>query len=163
MNDISSTPYRLTVPAEMPVPPRGGNAGRPLVDNSVLDRLREDLDNDTGLVTAFIADYALYLPLRIQRLRAALVTGNFDDAVDAVLSLKSSSQMVGATHLAGLAVDLETRINDHSHPDPAVTLPCEADTFLGPISDCGRHTINSLMSYCLTEPPLAGTRGRPAG
>ncbi|WP_285244070.1 Hpt domain-containing protein [Pseudarthrobacter sp. fls2-241-R2A-127] len=163
MNEISSTPYRLTVPAEMPVPPQRGNAGRPLVDKSVLDRLREDLDNDTGLVTAFIADYALYLPRRIQRLRAALVTGNFDDAVDAVLSLKSSSLMVGATQLAGLAVDLESRIHVNARPDPAVTLLRAADIFLGPISDCGRHTLNWLMSYSLTEPPRADSRGWAAG
>ena len=153
MNDSSSTPCQLDGRPDVTALQRRPDAGRVLVDQSVLDRLREDLDNDARLVTAFIADYALHLPRRIQRLGAAMTTGNFDDAVDAVLSLRSSSQMVGATHLADLAVDLACRIHGHAKPAPAVILPRQADTFLGPISDCGSHTIDWLMSYCSTEPP----------
>ena len=123
------------------------DAGRPLVDQSVLDRLREELDEDEGYCTVFVGNFIDYLPLRIGRLRLALTTGDLDGAVDAVLSLKTSSQMVGAERLAGLAMDLESAIRERlTHSDVAVALPRLAATYLKPINQCSRQTLHRLQA-----------------
>jgi HPt (histidine-containing phosphotransfer) domain-containing protein len=123
------------------------DAGRPLVDQSVLDRLREELDEDEGYCTVFVGNFIDYLPRRIGRLRLALTTGDLEGAVDAVLSLKTSSQMVGAERLAGLALDLESAIrSDSSRSDVAVVLPRLAAAYLKPIDQCSKQTLHRLQA-----------------
>ena len=123
------------------------DSGRPLVDQSVLDRLREELDEDEGYCTVFVGNFIDYLPRRIGRLRLALTTGDLDGAVDAILSLKTSSQMVGAERLAGLALDLESAIrSDSAHGDVAVELPRLAAAYLKPINQCSRQTLHRLQA-----------------
>ena len=123
------------------------DAGRPLVDQSVLDRLREELDDDEGYCTVFVGNFIQLLPLRIGRLRLALTTGDLDGAVDAVLSLKTSSQMVGAERLAGLAMDLENEMRDEAaRREAAVALPRLAAAFLKPINQCSRQTLHRLQA-----------------
>lgn len=120
---------------------------RPLVDQSVLDRLLEELDQDEGYFTVFVAKFMQLLPLRIGKLRLALTTGDLDGAVDAVLSLKTSSQMVGAERLAALAMDLEGAIRHESKQgDLAVTLPRLAATYLKQIDQCSRQTLHRLQA-----------------
>lgn len=134
-------------PAERTVMTQSDDGGRPLVDQSVLDRLREELDEDEGYCTVFVGNFIDYLPRRIGRLRLALTTGDLDGAVDAILSLKTSSQMVGAERLAGLALDLESAIrSDSAHGDVAVTLPRLAATYLKPINQCSRQTLHRLQA-----------------
>ena len=121
------------------------DAGRPLVDQSVLDRLRVELDEDEGYSTVFVGNFIGYLPVRIDRLRLALTTGDLAGAVDAILSLKTSSQMVGAERLAGLAMDLERSIRDDApRALPSVALPRLAADYLRPINLCCRQTLNRL-------------------
>lgn len=121
------------------------DVGRPLVDPSVLDRLREELAEDEGYCTVFVGNFIDYLPVRIGKLRLALTTGDLPGAVDAVLSLKTSSQMVGAERLAGLAMDLECSIRDGApREEPSVALPRLAADFLRPINLCCRQTLNRL-------------------
>ncbi|MDR6415760.1 Hpt domain-containing protein [Pseudarthrobacter sulfonivorans] len=121
------------------------DAGRPLVDPSVLDRLREELAEDEGYCTVFVGNFIDYLPVRIGKLRLALTTGDLPGAVDAVLSLKTSSQMVGAERLAGLAMDLERSIREDSpREEPSVALPRLAADYLRPINLCCRQTLNRL-------------------
>ena len=123
------------------------DSGRPLVDQSVLDRLRAELDEDEGYCTVFVGNFIEYLPHRIGRLRLALTTGDLDGAIDAVLSLKTASQMVGAERLAGLAMDLEGAIRDQSRQaDASVSLPHVAAAFLKPIDHCGRQTLHRLQA-----------------
>ena len=134
-------------PAERTVMTQSDDAGRPLVDQSVLDRLREELDEDEGYCTVFVGNFIDYLPRRIGRLRLALTTGDLDGAVDAILSLKTSSQMVGAERLAGLALDLESAIrSDSAHGDVAVELPRLAAAYLKPINQCSRQTLHRLQA-----------------
>ena len=134
-------------PAERTVMTQSDDAGRPLVDQSVLDRLREELDEDEGYCTVFVGNFIDYLPRRIGRLRLALTTGDLDGAVDAILSLKTSSQMVGAERLAGLALDLESAIrSDSAHCDVAVELPRLAAAYLKPINQCSRQTLHRLQA-----------------
>ncbi|OAE03473.1 Hpt domain-containing protein [Arthrobacter sp. OY3WO11] len=125
------------------------DAPRPLVDQSVLDRLREELEEDEGYCRVFVGNFIEYLPHRIGRLRLALTTGDLEGSVDAVLSLKTSSQMVGAERLAGLAMDLEGELRGEArHSDVAVVLPQLAAAFLRPISQCSRQTMHRLQSQC---------------
>ncbi|WP_458782203.1 Hpt domain-containing protein [Arthrobacter sp. D3-16] len=121
------------------------DAGRPLVDRTVLDRLREELGEDEGYCRIFVGNFIDYLPDRVGRLRLALTTGDLDASVDAVLSLKTSSQMVGAARLAGLATALEGEIRSGGpDADAAVVLPKLAASFLRRISQCSRQTMNRL-------------------
>jgi HPt (histidine-containing phosphotransfer) domain-containing protein len=134
-------------PAERTVMTQSDDAGRPLVDQSVLDRLREELDEDEGYCTVFVGNFIDYLPRRIGRLRLALTTGDLEGAVDAVLSLKTSSQMVGAERLAGLALDLESAIRSDSwRSDVAVVLPRLAAAYLKPIDQCSKQTLHRLQA-----------------
>jgi HPt (histidine-containing phosphotransfer) domain-containing protein len=125
------------------------DAGRPLVDHSVLDRLREELEDDGGYCRVFVGNYIDYLPHRIGRLQLALTTGDLDGSVDAVLSLKTSSQMVGAERLASLAIALEGEIRTEAYDaDVAIVLPRLAASFLRPINQCGRQTMHRLQTQC---------------
>ena len=138
-----------TVSAERTVMSAADDAPRPLVDQSVLDRLREELEEDEGYCKVFVGNFIEYLPHRIGRLRLALTTGDLEGSVDAVLSLKTSSQMVGAERLAGLAMDLEGELrNEARHSDVAVVLPQLAAAFLRPINLCSRQTMHRLQSQC---------------
>lgn len=129
------------------------DAGRHLVDPSVLDRLRVELDEDEGYCSVFVGNFIDCLPLRIGRLRLALTTGDLDGAVDAILSLKTSSQMVGAERLAGLAMDLERSIREESpRAEPSVALPRLAVNYLRPINQCSRQTLHRLQAQ---RPPGA--------
>ncbi|GAC1371509.1 MAG: hypothetical protein NVSMB43_07550 [Pseudarthrobacter sp.] len=122
-------------------------AGRPLVDPSVLDRLRDELAEDAGYCTVFVGNFIDYLPVRIGKLRLALTTGDLPGAVDAVLSIKTSSQMVGAERLADLAMDLERSIREDSpRTEPSVSLPKLAVDYLRPLNLCIRQTLFRLES-----------------
>jgi histidine phosphotransfer protein HptB len=125
------------------------DAPRPLVDQSVLDRLRDELDDEEGYSRVFVGNFIEYLPQRLNRLRLALTTGDLEGSMDAVLSLKTSSQMVGAERLAGLALDLENEIRAEArHADMTVALPRLAATFLRPITQCSRQTTHRLQAQC---------------
>lgn len=131
----------------------------PLVDQAVLDRLREELEDDEGYFRMFVADFIQCLPQRISRLRLALTTGDLDGSMDAVLSLKTSSQMVGAERLAGLAIELESEIRTKAREsDVAVVLPRLAATFLRPISQCSRQTTHRLQAQCPPGGPPGASR-----
>lgn len=124
------------------------DAGRPLVDPSVIDRLRAELEDDEGYSSVFVSNFIDCLPARIAKLRLALTTGDLDGALDAVLSLKTSSQMVGAERLAGLAMDLERSIReDPPRSEPSVVLPRLAANYLRPINQCSRQTIHRLETH----------------
>jgi hypothetical protein len=125
------------------------DAPRPLVDQSVLDRLREELEEDELYCKVFVGNFIECLPDRIGRLRLALTTGDLEGSVDAILSLKTSSQMVGAERLAGLAMELEGEIRTEARAaDAAVVLPRLAATFLRPINVCSRMTMHRLQAQC---------------
>ncbi|MGX1162237.1 Hpt domain-containing protein [Arthrobacter sp. SLBN-100] len=125
------------------------DAGRPLVDQAVLNRLRDELGEDGGYCKVFVGNFIEYLPHRIGRLQLALTTGDLDGSVDAVLSLKTSSQMVGAERLARLAMALEGEIRTEAYDaDVAVVLPRLAGSYLRPIYQCSQQTMHRLQAQC---------------
>jgi HPt (histidine-containing phosphotransfer) domain-containing protein len=128
----------------------------PLLDPAVLVRLREELDDDEGVWKVFVQNFIAHLPERTERLRQTLTTGDLKGAIDAVLSLKTSSQMVGAERLAGLAMDLEQDIRrDTRDTDPAVALPQLAAAHLRRIKQCSRQTTYLLQAALKQKPDLS--------
>lgn len=124
-----------------------GDGYAPLLNPAVLERLREELEGDEGVWRIFVQNFIGHLPERIERLRQTLTTGDFRGAMDAVLSLKTSSQMVGAERLAGMALDLEGALrNDTRYTDAAVALPRLAAGYLRRIKQCGRQTTYLLQA-----------------
>ena len=87
-----------------------GECTEVLVDRAVLIALQAELGGDPGIISAFVRNYVSLLPWRVSRLHAALDNLDMEDAMDAVLSLKTSSHMVGAICLEWLAQDLEINL-----------------------------------------------------
>lgn len=91
-----------------------------LVDHTVLTGLQAELGGDPTIIHAFVRNYVALLPWRVSRLHRALDNLDIEDAMDAVLSLKTSSHMVGAICMERLATELEMSIRllpsaDHLH------------------------------------------------
>jgi hypothetical protein len=81
----------------------------PLVDASILQDLEEEL-NGSELAIRFARDYAAMWDLRCTRLAAAVQSQDIDAALDAIISLKITSAMIGGLRLAWLAETLENVI-----------------------------------------------------
>jgi HPt (histidine-containing phosphotransfer) domain-containing protein len=130
-----------------------GDGFAPLLDPAVLVRLREELDDDEGVWKVFVQNFIAHLPQRTERLRQTLTTGDLKGAMEAVLSLKTSSQMVGAERLAGMALNLEQAIrNDTRDTDPAVALPQLAAVHLRRLTQCSRQTTYLLRAALKQKP-----------
>ncbi|MGO4146724.1 Hpt domain-containing protein [Paenarthrobacter sp. YAF11_1] len=105
-----------------------------LVDRTVLTELQAELGGDQAIISAFVRNYVALLPWRVSRLHRALEHLDMEDAMDAVLSLKTSSHMVGAICMNRLATELEISIRllpnaDHLHELSAQV--SEIDRFVG--------------------------------
>lgn len=116
----------------------------PLLDTSVLDELREELQNDEPIWKAFIRNYYMYLPSRVERLRLTLLAANLESAKDAALSLRTSSQMIGAKRLAWLAQQIEDALNENTKEQDDAALPHIAHTRLQPVTTCAQQTGQQL-------------------
>jgi HPt (histidine-containing phosphotransfer) domain-containing protein len=128
----------------------------PLLDPAVLERLREELDDDDGVWKVFVQNFIGYLPERTERLRQTLTTGDYKGAMDAVLSLKTSSQMVGASRLADMALDLERALRYETREiEPAVALPRLAAEHLRRIKQCSRQTTYLLQATLKQKPDVS--------
>ena len=132
-------------------------ASLPLLDQAVLRKLREELDDDDGLWRVFVQNFIELLPERSERLRLALTTADLPGAVTAVLSLKTSSQMVGAEQLAGLAFDLEQSLRIDGLTEPDRVLPRLAAAHLRRVIQCSRQTTYLLQRH-LASKGLPGSR-----
>jgi hypothetical protein len=106
-----------------------------LVDPAVLQDLEEQLD---GRVVAlrFVSDYTDMWEQRFRRLAAAVATQDWPAAMDAVISLKIASAMVGGLRLAWLAESLEKLIRREDY-EPGNALLAE-------IAEHGGQTIREL-------------------
>ncbi|ACL41250.1 Hpt domain protein [Pseudarthrobacter chlorophenolicus A6] len=125
----------------------------PLLDKAVLERLRSDLDDDEGVWQVFIQDFIANLPHRIQKVRLTFTTGDAPGALDAILSLKTSSQMIGAERLAGLALEMERALRTASRGNGSATaLPRLAAQHLRGIKQCADQTTNLLRALLQDRP-----------
>ena len=113
------------------------DAAPPLVDPAALRELGAQLD-DPVVAKDFARDYVKMWDGRYRSLAAALDGGGEAGSLDAVLSLKISSAMVGCIRLARLAGDVEdaVRCGDMER----------ARSLLPEVAERGRETVNALQA-----------------
>ncbi|QDY90405.1 Hpt domain-containing protein [Arthrobacter sp. UKPF54-2] len=120
-----------------------GSGAAPLVDPAALQDLGEQL-NSAAVAKGFARDYAQMWDRRYEALATALDRRDQAAALDAALSLKTSSSMVGGLRLAELAADLEEAIRS-GHL-------AEAASRLDDVAARGSETVDELQfSYILWE------------
>lgn len=78
----------------------------PLVCTETLRDLEESLFGERSLCRTFVCRYVEMWPGRFERIQDAVSTQDHDHAMDAALSLRSSSMMVGAVRLGELTTEL---------------------------------------------------------
>jgi len=106
----------------------------PVLDLDVLRELEEDMGS-TGIAHNFARDYIKIWNKRRTYLEASVEDDDAEAAMDAVLSLKNSALMVGASRLAQLAVNLERLVKNGDLPAVRRLLPFVALT--GDQTVCG--------------------------
>ena len=114
----------------------------PLIDAAVLDELEDDLAG-TGLAQRFARDYAGMWDLRLARLETAVGSGDEDLALDAVISLKISSAMVGGLRLARLAELLEGLIRQGDF--------VQGRALMAGVARDGARTVSELQATYILE------------
>ncbi|MDF9751055.1 Hpt domain-containing protein [Arthrobacter sp. ES3-54] len=125
-----------SAPAALPAAP-------PLVDPAALQDLGAQLDSP-AVAKGFARDYTRMWDQRYRSLASALERGDLAGSMDAVLSLKTSSAMVGGLRLAQLAGELESalRAGDMGH----------ALALLRVVAERGGETVDELQfSYVLWD------------
>ncbi|TQJ60212.1 hypothetical protein FBY30_2475 [Arthrobacter sp. SLBN-83] len=114
----------------------------PLIDTAVLDELEEELAG-TGLAQRFARDYAAMWDLRLTRLGTAVDSQDEDSALDAVISLKISSAMVGGVRLARLAELLEGLIRQGDF--------AQGQAMMAGVALDGARTVSELQETYILE------------
>jgi hypothetical protein len=115
----------------------------PLVDPAALQDLGVQLESP-AVAQCFARDYAKMWDRRYDSLASALGRRDQAAALDAVLSLKTSSVMVGGVHLAQLAGELESAVRDGDMD--------QAQSLLGAVASRGGETVDELQfSYVLWD------------
>lgn len=92
----------------------GAGRALPAFDRRPLKRLAREMKSKEA-AEKFAAAYAKLLPQRVDKISHALTTGDNDLAMDAVLSLKTSSSMVGALRMEQHCVRLELALVKTDH------------------------------------------------
>lgn len=107
------------------------------VDAEVLRDLEEQLAGPS-IVQRFIQDYVSLWQRRHETLAAAIERQDAEAALDAAISLKVSSSMVGGIPLARLAKELQETIQAGNFP--------AGEELLSAVGVCGRATVNELVA-----------------
>ena len=108
----------------------------PLVCAETLQDLEESLFGEQSLCRNFVCRYIDMWPGRFERINDAVVTQHHEDAMDAALSLRSSSMMVGAQRLGDLTTELILLLEGGRHAAAAKKL--------APLRSCGNETASQL-------------------
>lgn len=118
----------------------------PVIDTDALGRLREQL-GDPEIMRGFLRRYESMLEQRLERLQHALDAQDHDDWMDAVLSLKTSSAMAGATALAHLSAELQDCLT--KRPPEAVRWPMAdgLEAVMAALRHLARETAQQLRSF----------------
>ena len=115
----------------------------PLVDPAALQDLGAQLESPS-VAKRFARDYARMWDQRYSCLASALDRRDKAGSLEAVLSLKTSSAMVGGVQLARLAGELEAAVRG-GDMDRATSL-------LGEVAERGSETVDELQySYIIWE------------
>lgn len=116
----------------------------PLVCSETLRSLEESLDDERALCLSFVCRYIDMWPGRFERIHDAVTSGHAEDALDAVLSLRSSSMMVGAARLGELSTDLLNFLERGRYAAAAKKLAA--------LQACGNQTAYHLTSSYVNVP-----------
>ncbi|OAE02532.1 Hpt domain-containing protein [Arthrobacter sp. OY3WO11] len=114
----------------------------PLVDAAVLEELEDELAG-SGLARRFARDYTAMWDQRYARLAAAVDQQDSASALDAVISLKITSAMVGGLRLAKLAELLESviRLGDFG----------QGQALMERVAQDGGQTVTELQATYILE------------
>lgn len=107
----------------------------PLIDQNTLLALADQLENPSA-VKAFILDFIHVWDERFIRLADTVSRRDHAAAMEAVLSVRTSAMMVGASRLASLASALEESVRLNDLIEAAGILPL--------VEACGIQTIREL-------------------
>lgn len=107
-------------------------------DPRELDRLARDLSSDLFML-GFATKYHRLLPGRVARVTMALAEADLDQALDAVMSLRVASSIVGTHDLAAIAAAIEERLRDSDL--------LGAREASGPVADEAARADAALTSY----------------
>ncbi|MDQ4501863.1 Hpt domain-containing protein [Sinomonas sp. ASV322] len=119
------------------VPANDPSSVLPLIDDGALHLLAYDVGPE--IAASFARDFARIWPRRRNALAQALGADDLPKAIDAALSLRTSSAMVGASRLAGLSEELERALRSEGFAAAARLLPA--------VSDCGERTVRALVPH----------------
>jgi HPt (histidine-containing phosphotransfer) domain-containing protein len=115
------------------VPSNSAPKSLPLLDLAVLSHLERQL-NDAQPARDFARDYITGFGDRLFRLESSVSNRDIAGALDAALSLRNSSAMIGASRLSALAADFETAVASSDLDTARRALPgierCGLDTIL---------------------------------
>ena len=114
------------------------NAELVVISLETIRTLEQDLDSRDAAGN-IIAQYVALWPHRLNRLATSIQQGDRPASLDAILSLKVSSQTVGAQRLANLALCLENHLRDHDDESAIMTLQT--------IATCGSQTMPALLTH----------------
>ena len=109
----------------------------PLVDSGILEDLEEQL-NGSELALRFARDYAAMWDQRYSRLALAVENQDRASALDAIISLRITSTMVGGVRLARLAELLETVIRKGDFG--------QGQAMMERVADHGDRTVSELQA-----------------
>lgn len=110
----------------------------PLVCAETLHLLEESLDGERALCRSFVCRFVDMWPERFRRIHEAVKTGHLENAMDAALSLRSSSMMVGAAQLGELTSGLVGTLEEGCNVTAARQLKA--------LRLCGNRTADQLTS-----------------
>ncbi|MFC8302280.1 hypothetical protein ACFUCV_01185 [Specibacter sp. NPDC057265] len=110
----------------------------PLVSSETLQVLEESLNGELGLCRNFVSRFIDMWPGRFERIHEAITTAHQEDAMDAALSLRSSSMMVGGARLGAMATDIIALLEYEAY--------AQAATKLATLQRCGNQTTRQLKA-----------------
>ncbi|MBT1001933.1 Hpt domain-containing protein [Paenarthrobacter sp. DKR-5] len=115
-------------------------AGIPLIDAAAIETLEEQLGAD-GFGRRYLEAYVELWDARLLRVSRAVRRRDYEQAMDAVLSLKAASAMAGATRLCELAARQEAELVRRDFT--------AAEAALEELGACGALTMSALTSSYL--------------
>jgi hypothetical protein len=107
------------------------------VEPAILAELEEELDGPQ-LAQEFARDYAALWDQRFSKLSAAVSIQDRPASLDAVISLRIASSMVGGLRLAVLAQALEDAVRSGDFP--------QGQVLLERVAEHGLHTVSELLA-----------------
>ncbi|MGI8457696.1 MAG: hypothetical protein ACR2LI_06255 [Propionibacteriaceae bacterium] len=97
----------------------------PVGDNSAIRRLRDELGDDAA-VDHFVTDFLTLLDDRLRSLHVLISQRRLEDSVTALLTIETSSLMIGADELASAATKLRLVVSEQ-RSDPLTPLLVELE------------------------------------